>query len=153
MAAFSDTAFNTSAFSIGAFDFGSTPPPVVDVVVPPPAGGGGYNPSQGLYERPPSRKEISKARERLGLQDKLALAAIAEIAARQAERLELDEQKRFEELSRELQLRGIEWEARYLEALNLERGRLIDAEIGRLLKRKLTDETMILMLLAAAAAV
>ena len=152
MAAFSDTAFNTSAFSIGAFDFGSTPPPAVDTAVPAIIGGG-YNPSQGLYERQPSRKEISKARERLGLQDKLALAAIAEIAARQAERLELDEQKRFEELSRELQLRGIEWEARYLEALNLERGRLIDAEIGRLLKRKLTDETMILMLLAAAAAV
>lgn len=148
--AFLDTSFSRSAFSEEAYSFetGPTPPPA-DVAVAGPPVGGGYNPSQGLYPRYPDKLARSKDRERFGIRDAVALA-IAEVAARQAERLEQDEHKRFEELHRELELRGIEWRASYLEALNLERGRLIDAEIGRLLKRKLEDEMIVLMLLAAA---
>lgn len=151
MAAFSDTAFNTSAFSVNAFDIGgaipSTPPP------PAAAGplvGGGYNPSQGLYPRPPDKQQVSKARKRVGLEDEVA-RAIAQIAAGQAARLELDAQKRFEELNRELQLRDIQWDAQYLDTLNQARERLIDAEIATRLKAKLRadDEIIVFMLLAA----
>lgn len=125
------------------------------MAVVPPLVGGGYNPSQGLYPRPPDKLQISKARKRLGLEDAIARteaeAVIAEVAARQVERLEQDAQKRFEELSRELKLRGIEWEARYLEDLNAQRERLIDAEIALRLKEKLrTDEEMIVLMLLAA---
>jgi hypothetical protein len=81
-----------------------------------------------------------------------AQAVIADVAARQAERLELDAQKRFEELSRELQLKGIEWEARYLEALNIQREALIDAEIGARLRARLQGEEELLVLLLMAAA-
>mgnify|MGYP001604107185 FL=1 len=65
----------------------------------------------------------------------------------------MDEQQRLEELHRELQLRGIEWDARYLEALNEQRERLLDAEIAQRL-RKIREEQellMFLMLVAAAA--
>ena len=125
------------------FEGGVSPAPPATVTAP--LIGGGYNPSQGLYPRPPSREQVSRDRERLGLRDAVSLA----IAARQAQRLELDAQKRFEELSRELQLRGIQWEARHLESLNAQRERLIDAEIGQRLRRKLDDEMIVLMLLAA----
>lgn len=120
------------------------------MAIVPPIVGGGYHPSQGLYPRPPDKHQISRARKRLGLEDEVA-RAIAQVAARQAESLELDAQKRFEELNRELRLRGIEWDARYLEAVNIEREKLIDAEIALRLKAKLRtdDETIILMLLAA----
>lgn len=123
---------------------------VASPVVVPPIIGGGYNPSQGLYPRPPDKLQISRARKRLGLEDEVA-RAIAEVAARQAKSLELDAQKRFEELNRELQLRGIEWQVRYLEALNAQREGLIDAEIALRLKEKLrTDEEMIVLMLLAA---
>lgn len=129
---------------------GDAAPPVVV----PPIIGGGYNPSQGLYPRPPDKLQISRARKRVGLEDAIsrteAKAIIAEVAARQVERLEQDAQKRFEEFSRELKLREIEWDARYLEDLNLQRERLIDAEIAVRLKEKLrTDEEMIVLMLLA----
>lgn len=148
--AYSKIAFSIDAFSELAFSFDTATPPEPDIATTQLVGGG-YHPSQGLYPRPPSRQEVSRDRERFGLLDELALKAIAEVAARQAERLEQDAQKRFEELSRELQLRGLEWEARYLEALNAKREELIDAEILSRLKAKFRadDEMIILMLLAA----
>jgi hypothetical protein len=140
--------FSGGSFS-GAIGGFSVDEEAVDEIQP--LVGGGYNPSQGLYPRPPSRRQVSRDRERLGLLDELALKTIAEVAARQAERLEQDAQKRFEELSRELQLRGLEWEARYLETLNAKREELIDAEILSRLKAKFRadDEMIVLMLLAA----
>ena len=105
---------------------------------------------------PPKGRALARARERFGIPDEERLAAeraIAVIAARQAERLERDEQKRFEELERELNLLDIEWEAKYLDALNLERERLIDAEIAVRLKRLLDEQEIIVMLLLVAASV
>ena len=101
-----------------------------------------------------TRKDIAKARERFGIPDpeRLAAEAIAEVAKRQAERLEQDEQKRFEELSRELALRGIEWDGRHLAALNNARQRIIDAEIGlrlNALRRREDEEIVLLMLIAS----
>ncbi|WP_323165328.1 hypothetical protein, partial [Pseudomonas atacamensis] len=79
---------------------------------------------------------------------------ILEVAQQQAQRLELDRQKQFEELSRELRLRNIEWEGRYLESLNLERQRLIDLEISARLKAKLKvqqedEDIMAIMMMIA----
>lgn len=98
------------------------------------------------------RKELSRERERFGIQDAYALRVIAQVAAAQAERLELDKQKQFEELSRELKLKRLEWKGQYLEALAFERERLIDAEIKRrfidLRIKQLRDEQDILILMA-----
>ena len=81
----------------------------------------------------------------------LALPVINFVAARQAERLETDQQKIFEELLRELQLERISFDLRYLEALNLERQRLITQEIARLLKLKLEEEELMFLMMVAAA--
>ena len=115
--------------------------------------GGGYNPSQGR-----TKQKISRDREKLGLEDELARKSrqaaeqvIREVALRQAEKLELDKQKQFEELSRELKLNKIQWEGQYLQDLNRERERLITLEIATRLKAKLSEEAdlMALILLAA----
>lgn len=147
------------AFTVWAdgvwFEGGGAPPAPPAALAP--LVGGGYHPSQGLYPRPPGRKEVSRARERLGLKDRIAeeraAKVIAEIAARQAESLERDEQKRFEELARQLEIEGLEFDARYLEALNQEREHLIDLEIARRLRAIRGQEEILLMLLIAAAAV
>ncbi len=97
---------------------------------------------------PLDRERIAKDRERFGI-PRPVIEIIEAIAEGQAARLEADEQKRFEELSREMQLRGIEWEAQFLEIMNATRQRLIDAEIGRLLRQQLEDEQIMLMLIAA----
>ena len=72
---------------------------------------------------------------------------ISYVAERQVQRLEHDELKRLEELERELQLRGIEWESRYLTALNEEREFLINQEIGSLLRQKLENDQAALVLI------
>jgi len=113
---------------------------------------GGY---PTTHERRRTRKEISEARQRIGIEDAIAKEAIAEVAARQAERLELDKQKQFDELHGELRLRNIEWQTRYLEAMNAEREHLIGVEIGRRLRERLArqaEEEMWLFLQVVAAA-
>lgn len=126
-----------------------TPAPAPIAEAPKPSGGFPYRDSAR------SKKEISEARKRFGLEDsykeEIAAKVIADVAARQAEALELDELKRFEELSRQLQIEGLEFDRRYLEALNQERERLITLEIAQRLKRLREDEEIVLMLLAAAA--
>ena len=72
---------------------------------------------------------------------------IYDVAERQVQRLEHDELKRLEELERELQLRGIEWESRYLTVLNEEREFLINQEIGALLRQKLENDQAALVLI------
>ena len=149
MASFSDIAFDTSAFSVGAFDFGSSPP-----ATPTGPIGGGY-----VHEYKPTKRDISKARKRLGLEDEIsrreaeaAARIIADVAARQARSLELDEQKRFEELLRNLELEGLQFDARYLEALNRQREILINAEIAarfRALAIREEEELMLLVMIAA----
>jgi hypothetical protein len=119
-------------------------------VVAGPQPSGGIPASDQAWRR--TKQDIARDRERFGIPDKARLA-IEAVAAQQAERLEQDEQKRFEELNRELELRGIEWDARYLESLNYERERLISAEIAMRLRRRLQDEEelMLLVLMAAVA--
>ena len=122
------------------------PAPTPDVGPPPPSGG---IPHDYAYDRKRTRKEISEERKRFGVIDELAAKTIADVAARQVERLEHDKHKQFEELLREIELRGIKWEARYLEALNVQREALIKAEIAHRLKQQQDDDAIIIMLIAA----
>jgi len=116
---------------------GAPPPPPVEAGVAPPVPGG------HPFLRLPRRLKRTK--------DKEIEQIIQAVAAEQVARLERDEHKRFEQLERELELKGITWEARYLEALNLRREYLIEQEIGTLLRKKIKDEEdrLILALLAA----
>ena len=126
-----------------SFTSASAAPPVVVTEAPRPGGAG-----RVLLRRPISRVQRELLdKERISRE---ALQAIAEVARRQAERLELDEHKRFEELERELSLRSVEWEARYLDLLNEQRESLINEEIGRLLRRKIAEEEELLLILLAA---
>src|SRR3990167_8806411 len=124
--------------------------------VPPPAAAVGVRPSGGIpADQIRTRRDISRARKRFGLDDGadrevVAATVIADVAARQALVLERDAQKRFEELLRELELQGIEFDARYLEALNIQRERLIDAEIAARYRLIREDEELIILLLMAA---
>ena len=111
-----------------------TPP--VTPAVPKPSGG-----ILPWYARP-------KKKRRKYTDEDVAKAVIEAVAQRQALALELEEQKRLEELVRELDLKAIEWESRYLELMNEERQRLIDAEIGKLLRKKVQDDEAISLLLS-----
>ena len=134
----------------GAASAPEPPPPAAPTIRP--SGGIPYTARDGL---PRSKRDISRARKRFGLDDGadrevVAATVIADVAARQALVLERDAQKRFEELLRELQLQGIEFDARYLEALNIQRERLIDAEIAARYRLIREDEELIILLLMAA---
>ena len=121
----------------------AAPPPVVTLPVVVPSGG---RPQLTLRDEAQRQYRERQKRQKLQL-IQAAREAIEEVARRQVERLELDEQKRFEELERELSLRSVEWEARYLDLLNEERESLIDEEIGRLLRRKIAEEDELLLIL------
>jgi len=149
--------FGSTSFIVtdGYGSFGVAPPPPPAAVVAPerPAGGWPIPSGKKPYHRYPrlrTDQEIREERERLGILPKAA-QVISDVAARQAAAMRYDEQRYFEELSRELELQNIEFEGKYLEALNIQRGKLIDAEIGRLLKEKfdMEDAEMVLLLLAA----
>lgn len=116
----------------------------------------GPRPSGGIPAsfRAPHRTRKDKAldRARFGIRDEY-LDLIREVAASQVDRLEVDEQKRFEELSRELELRKVKWDGKYLEVLNALRQQMIDEEIAERLKLKIkTEEEEMLMLVLGAAA-
>jgi len=125
-------------------------------VVTPPLVGGGYNPAQGLYERKRTRKEISEARKKYGLDDRYKgeeiVETILEVAKDQAQSLQTEPAKQSEELSFALKIRGIEFDAIYLEALAAERQALIDAEIAIRLQQIEQEEEMLLLMMIAAAA-
>lgn len=120
---------------------GAPPPPPAPTPQPPAPFGGGFWERQfretrrDRLRKPPDSKEIEQI--------------IQAVAAEQVARLERDEHKRFEQLERELEFRGVEWEARYLEALNARRELLIDEEIERLLKQKLDQDNQIILILMA----
>ena len=117
-------------------------------VAAPPIIGGGI-PHQYRGPRRRTEEEVRREREELGI-----LQIIDSVALRQAETLQRDEQKRLEELTRELSLAKIEWEGRYLRLLNERREAFISAEIGRLLRLKLLreqEDTLIVLMLAASA--
>lgn len=103
----------------------------------------------GSLDRGRSKKEIEEDRKRFGIHSP-ALEVIAKVAYSQYKRLEVDKQKQYEELSRELELRKIEWDTRYMELLAEERERLIDREIRAIFARQRDDEEIMLMLLAVA---
>ena len=140
------TSFFGGAFFGGEFFNSSPTPPPADTGVKPSGGFPAYE-----YERRDRKTEIRKRREELGILRREE-EIIAEIAARQAQALELDAQKRFEELSRQLELQDIRFETRHLERLNQLREELITAEIAARIRLKLKEEeNMVLLMLLLAA--
>lgn len=133
--------FNAAIFNNAVFNTGVVETPTI------PQGGGGYHPSQGYR----TERDISRARRRLGLKDKVALAEdiIADVAARQAERLEQDRHKQFEELQRELEIEEILLDASHIEALNNAREALIDAELKVHFRRLQEQEELEMLILVA----
>lgn len=127
-----------SAFQCGAFQSSSFQTGVCLDVVRTSGGWEDYG-SVADRRRLRERKEASKEAEKV----------IEQVALRQAEGPSLDETQRIEELSRELLLQGIEWETRYLTALNLQREAFINAEIGRRI-RQVQDNNNLMILLALA---
>ena len=125
---------DTGAWGVSWGSSGVTPPT-------PPVVAPSVRPSGGIpwYARPKKRRKYQK--------EDIIQAVIEAVAARQALALELDEQKRLEELIRELDLRAIEWESRYLDLMNSERQRLIDEEIKKLLRKKMQDDEAISLML------
>lgn len=133
--------------------------PVAPVIPPAPPADIGLHPGGGVpHDYVPTRRDVSRARKRFGLDDGFEVPAragaiIADVAARQAERLELDEQKIFEELLRELEIEGLEFDRRYLEALNRQRELLIDEEIAQQFRRIQEEEELLMLMLIAGAAI
>lgn len=133
------TNFFGGAFFGGGFFGGGTEP------------GGGGIPSQGYQGhevRHRTKEDVRKDREKFGV---IPQQVILDVARRQVERLELDKQKQFEELSRELKLNKLEWEGKYLESLNETRERLITLEIGMRLHKRIQEESDLIMLMLLAA--
>ena len=122
----------------------------------PPAGGGGYHPSQGLppsvHARAKTKEQTRKERELYGLLPKVE-QVLESVAESQVSRLELDQQKQYEELTRELELQGISFESRYLEILANIRESLIEAEIKDRFKRINEEGDVLTMLMAIASVV
>src|SRR5262245_22252137 len=116
-------------------------PPPVPPQPPTDPLGFGYQPSGGIptSDRARTKEEISRDRLRFGLRDEVA-EALEAVAKRQAQAAidaekaaeVADEQKRFDELYRELELRSIEFEARYQEAL----GAMREAYIAQIRQQK-----------------
>ena len=115
-------------------------------------------PSGGYYEhagnvhllhegRHESRRRL---REEYGILPKAA-EVIEQVAQRQASETaenRLDDDKRVQELVRELDAASVEWKSQYLAALNAERDRLITAEIARIQSEQLeADNERIMMLM------
>ena len=106
-----------------------------------------------LRVKPRSRRDIAAERAKYGIPDK-ALEVITKVAESQVARLENDDQKRYEELTRELELSKVKFDGRYLEVLAEIRTRLIDQEIAALLNRsnREDEEIMVLMMMSVAVA-
>ncbi len=133
---------------VAPFISGITPP------VPPTTQetpSGGYERKRDVfnYPRAPTAEEIRKSREDWGILPRAA-EIIGAVAKRQAEELGLDAQQRLEELERELEAANIEWESRFLTALNVERERLISEEIGARLQLIQDNRTAAITLLLLA---
>jgi hypothetical protein len=114
-----DDAWKLGSFEPEAWGGGDAPQPPVPEPDTQERPSGGYY-VRGTRQR--TEEDERRGREAVGIPQPVA-EVIANVAARQAEK-PADEHKRFEELERELALRGLEWQGRYLAALNVARERL-----------------------------
>ena len=137
------TAFQSDAFQNNAFQIDA-----VAVTTTPPRGTVGW---LTPYAKGRTKEEVRREREAYGILPKVQVI-IEDVAALQAQQLALDEQQRFEQFQRELALANIEFDNRYLEALNAERERLIDAEIQRRMQQLVARRNMTALLMMASVA-
>lgn len=123
--------------------------PTPPAPTPAPQGGGGGR--KRLHTRRARYSDESRAIE-LSLQGIAPEAqdVIIAVAERQAYDSRGDDQKRYEELQRELELDGIEWQSQYLELMNSVRQQFIDFEIKRRMREiaNQQEEEAILIMLA-----
>lgn len=100
-----------------------------DLLVTFGLGGVGANVIRNFEERRYSlRNWRSWKRDEEKIPDEV-IEIVEAVATRQTQDTRLDDVQRIEELTRELQLRNIELESVYFEALSAERERLIDEEL------------------------
>jgi hypothetical protein len=119
-----DSSINpTQLWTTSTFSHGVTSP-TTPIVTETFSGGWEY----ARRARRRREEELRLEREQWGILPKAA-QIISAIAIRQADALGLDAQQRLEELESELELAGVQYRARYLELLNIQRQTLIDAEI------------------------
>jgi hypothetical protein len=134
---------STSLVILDGYSIGEAPP-VVEVI-PTTVPSGGFR--RGDPYRYTRRPEIKKLFEEIPPKVAQVISVVAE---HQVENLRLDDHQRLEELVRELELEGLEWNTKYLNALNLQREALIDEEISErlhLLKRRREEEAIIMLIL------
>ena len=103
------------------------------------------------HARAQTREQLRESRERFGITEP-AQKVIESVARRQVEANELDEHKRLEELTRQLELEGIEWDTRYLKALAATRERLLDEALKVQFAMMQDEQDAIALMLIAAAA-
>ena len=103
----------------------------------------------GSYFDVPGKEERAVAARKWledhGLEPKAA-QIIEDVALRQAQELDLEEQQRFEELDKALRARSIRWHDNYLEMLNVQRQRIIDEEIASRLRQLEADNDAIMVI-------
>lgn len=145
-----DTSINpTQVWTQSTFDPGIAPPiPPAPDVIPDVIRNFSLR-DWRKWHRPEDERELRKLRLTPAVAE-----VIAQVAERQAQQLDLDEQQRLEELTRELELKRLKFQGRYLEVLNTQRQQLIDEEIGRLMGEKqaaaqrLEEEAILLFLMS-----
>ena len=103
------------------------------------------------HARAQTKEQLRESRERFGITEP-AQKVIAAVARRQVEANVLDEQKRLEELTRQLELEGIEWDTRYLEALAQMRELLLTEALKAQFTMMQDEQDAIALMLIAAAA-
>lgn len=105
----------------------------------------------GAYPRGRNEEDVRKSRRKFGIPQEAA-EVVERVAKRQAEDLSLDAHQRLEELERELEIAGVEWQSAYLAYLNEQRQQFMDAEIKERLRLELeARDIQAIMLLASAA--
>jgi len=138
--------WSPTVWADGVWFEGATPAdtPTIPTVI---RGGGGY-----VVRRPKLDKRRQAWEEKRQNEFNLnypALEVIEQVALEQTQNLHLDDQQRFEQLTRELEAESIEFETRHLQALNQIREELLALEIQSLLKKQDDEEAMLLIMIAA----
>ena len=123
--------------SWGVISGPAPPPAVVEGVIP----AGGHH----LWLGPYRRRHIWMDRVPGPVAEVIQVLALEQIAD-----LQLPKRLQALQLKRELKLRDIEYHTRYFEALTLERELLVELEIAKLLRVRMDEEDLSLLVVLAA---
>jgi hypothetical protein len=93
-----------------------------------------------------TKEEINEERVKFGLTE-FEAKIVEKVAVEQTEHLNIAEKQRIKELKNELKISGLKYQNQYLKYLNYERQRLINEEIGNVLKLKQEEESIFMLLM------